>query len=156
MKIRSCTFHPSHTRWTDWLHSSTEVGCSSCFTPKKKDPSFPLSAHAICQTELLYFFHLLDTRRLFKHNLFPQAFPWERYPTFTPLFSFLLLLLVMTLLYLFTAGCLFFYWLFYKGYEWALSQLGWALYIETFSHTHPVSQLAVCRWKRWRICDGQS
>lgn len=55
---------------------------------KKNDPSFPLSAHAICQTDLLHFFHLLDTRRLFKHNLFPQASPWEWYPTFTPLFFF--------------------------------------------------------------------
>lgn len=40
------------------------------------------------QTDVLYSFYLLETRRLFKHNLFPQAFPWERYPTFAPLVFF--------------------------------------------------------------------
>lgn len=117
--------------------------------------SFSFSVPAICQMDLLYLFYLLDTRRLFKHNLFPPASPWEQYPTFTPCFFFLPLL-ILTLLYLFTAGCLFFYWLFYKGYEWALSRPCWPLYIEMFSHTHPVSQLVVCLCKRWRICDSKA
>lgn len=30
------------------------------------------------------------------------------------------------------------------------------LQTETFSHTHPASQLLVCRRKRWGICDGKA
>lgn len=106
--------HTHHTH----THTRAELtGCTvlqrwvtlpvSRWGKKKKQTSFPLSGHAVCQTGLLYFCCLLDTRRLFKHtHTHTPAHP-EGYPTFPPLFCSLLLLLLQTPFYLFTAGRLF-------------------------------------------------
>lgn len=82
--------------------------------------------------------------------------PWERYPTFTPLFFFpssrrydsslfiyswmpVLLLIILQRIWV--------------GFVWAV--LGF-IYRDVLTHPHPVSQLVVCRCKRWRICDGKA
>lgn len=137
--------HISHiTHALSWLAAQfNKSGSEFLFHAQRNDPSFPLSVHAICQTDPLYFFYLLDTRRLFKHNLFPQGPPQGAVSDLYSLVFFPLLLLVMILLYLFTAGCLFFHWLFYKGSEWALSRPCWASNRNVLTHTSCLSARCV-------------
>lgn len=136
---KECTFHTSHRRCTDWLHSSTGVAASSR-SMLRKQPFF--SSFWKC--------HFPDGPTLL---LLPPGYqkavqtqpvsPGLPLGARSDLYSLGFFPLPI-LLYLFTAGCLFFYWLFYKGDEWALSRPCWALYIETLSHTHILSLSVLC------------
>ncbi len=144
----------THTELSRWTVESGRSGFFPSFKPNSIQASsctfprslllflllHPLSSLFTPWSGSLAFFHSCSLAT-YEGCSNTTCFLWHPPGTLSNLSTVVFSLLPSSLLlsYLFTAGCLFSYWLFYRGYEWALSLPCSALYrslLNMFSPTH--------------------